>query len=203
MNFPHSIVSLTLPAKSHVLTVHTFCRLKPAAPLKNVILARKKGTTASPAVAHPTPPTFTPSATEEETLVGPSEPAYTARTRASVTPTSEWTAPTGKKSITPEEEEAAATAKDTPTFNPIKEEPFDDDGHLKEAFKSQFVPLPHRLTRQWPGIARVVELDQDRVYSVAEIVDILDETHKTHHEHFEEGVALLRKQMEVTVLTIL
>ena len=36
-----------------------------------------------------------------------------------------------------------------------------------------------------------------------EIIDILEETHKTHHEHFEEGVALLRAQMEVIYLTIL
>ena len=102
-----------------------------------------------------------------------------------------------------EEEAATAAPKVAPVLNPVKEEPFDEDGYLKEDFQSQFMPLPHRLTRQRPGIARVVELDQERIYSMTEIVDTLDETHKTHHEHFEEGVALLRKQMEVTVQTIL
>ena len=105
--------------------------------------------------------------------------------------------------MTHEEEAAAATPKDTPTFNPVKEGPFDDDGHLKEAFKSQFVPLPHRLTWERPGIARVIEPDEGSVYSMIEIIEILDETHKTHHEHFEEGVSLLGKQMEVADLTIL
>ena len=165
-------------------------------------LARKKGTTASPAVAPPTLPASTPSVAEEETLAGPPGPASTARTRASVTPASEWAATTGKKTMTPEAEAAAAATKDTPAFNPVKEEPFDEDGSIKEAFKSQFVPLPHRETRERPGIARVIETE-GRVYSMPEIVDILEETHKTHHEHFEEGVALLRAQMEVIYLTIL
>ena len=168
-----------------------------------MILSRKKGTTASPVVVPPTPPAFQPSVVEEETLAGPSGPAFMAPTKASVTPPSEWTATTGKQSMASEEEAAAATPKVAPVLNSVKEEPFDEDGYLKEDFQRQFMPLPHRLTRQRPGIARVVELDQERVYSMTEIVDILDETHNTHDEHFEEGVSLLRKQMEVTVLTIL
>ena len=101
---------------------------------------------------------------------------------------------TGKTPTAPEAEAAMAATKDAPSFNPVKEEPFDEDDIIKEAFNSQFVRLPHRETRERPGIARVIE---------PEIVDILEETHKTHHEHFEEGVALLRAQMEVIYLTIL
>ena len=104
--------------------------------------------------------------------------------------------------MTPEAEAAAATTKDAPSFNLVKEEPFDEDGSIKEAFKSEFVPLPHREARERPGIARVIE-PEGRIYSMPEIVDILKETHKTHHEHFEEGVALLRAQMEVIYLTIM
>ena len=104
--------------------------------------------------------------------------------------------------MTSKAEAAAAAAKDTPAFNPVKLEPFDDYGYIKGAFKRQFMPLPHQETRERPGIARVIE-PEGHVYSMPEIVDILEETHKTHHEHFEEGVALLRAQMEVTHQTIL
>ena len=104
--------------------------------------------------------------------------------------------------MTSEAEVSAAVAKDNPAVNTAKEEPFDDYGYIKGAFKRQFVPLPNQETRERPGIARVIE-PEGRVYSMPEIVDILEETHKTHHEHFEEGVALLRAQMEVTHLTIL
>ena len=84
---------------------------------------------------------------EEETLVGPSGPAFMAPTNAFVTPPSEWTATTGMKSMASEEEAVAAAPKVAPVLNPVKEEPFDEDGYLKETFQSQFMPLPHRLTR--------------------------------------------------------
>ena len=187
-----------------MLIVRTLCRLKPAAPLKNkVVLARKKGTSASPAVAPPTPPASKPSTKEEDAFASSSEPASTAQTRTSTTPASEWTALTGKTSLTPEEERAEATANDDPAFRPVKEEPFYDEGRRKDAFKTQFVPLPSRLSRQQPRPSPDGEPDEDRVYNMVEIVDILDETHQSFHEHFEEGVARLRKQMEVTIITIL
>ena len=105
--------------------------------------------------------------------------------------------------MTPEEERAEATAKYAPAFQPVKEEPFDDEGRIKEAFKSQFIPLLSKLDRQRPNPSLGVGPSEQKVYNMVEIVDILDEAHHSWHEHFEGGVALLRKQMEVTTITIL
>ena len=54
---------------------------------------------------------------------------------------------TGKVDLPPSPPRAETTANDAPTFPPIKEEAFDEDGRVKPDFLNRFMPAP-RLTRK-------------------------------------------------------
>ena len=129
----------------------------------------------------------------------PVEPSYP---RAQVTPTSEWTKMTGKVDMPCSQVRAEVSARDAPVLHPIKEEAFDEDGHIKPDFQDRFIPAP-RFARKKGTTFPDDEPNKSVAFDAYDVIDVLEDHHNSFSKSFDVGVSILRQHFQVCKSPIL
>ena len=153
----------------------------------------------SPAVPPPTPPV-----TKTASVEGPSassKPAELSQPHAQVTPPSEWMSLMWKVSMPPPQDKAEAMAHDAPALHPIKEEAFDEDGHIKPDFQDHFIPAT-RFVQKKGTTFRDDEPGHSTAFDMYNVIDVLEDIHNSFAESFEVGLSILRQHYQVFYLPL-